>query len=144
MSAPNGPLYLKTTELIRRAVDADSHCQYSRALVSYNEALKAISALLKEQEYVTQHNALNTKYCEYACRVSQLLRLLSTNTAYNSILEAAHEALAEARRLQAQNDNNVAMEFYVSGITGYQKILHREKAMHASLLPSNGPRTFND
>ncbi|KAJ1798800.1 cysteine protease [Coemansia sp. RSA 2399] len=143
MSTPNGPLYLKTTELIRRAVDADSRNQYSGALVSYNEALKAISVLLKDQEYDTQHNALNTKYCEYACRVGQLLRLLSTNTAYNSTLDAAHDALAEARRLHAQNDNNVAMEFYVSGITGYQRILHREKAMHAS-LPSNGARASSD
>ncbi|KAJ2088269.1 cysteine protease [Coemansia sp. RSA 1813] len=143
MSTPNGPLYLKTTELICKAVDADSQYQYSEALFLYNEALKSISSLLKEQEYERQHNALETKYCEYACRVGQLLRLLSTTPEYNNNLDAAHEALADARRLHAQNDSSAAMGLYVSGITKYQKILRREKATHAS-LSSNGAQASSD
>ncbi|KAJ2556937.1 cysteine protease [Coemansia sp. RSA 1933] len=145
MSTLNGPLYLKTTELIRKAVDADAQCQYSEALGLYNEVLKSIAALLDEQEYDKQHNALSSKYCEYACRVGQLLRMQSTNASYNSNLDAAHDALAKARRLHTQNhdSSNAAMEFYVSGISRYQRILRREKTMHASQT-SNGARASSD
>ncbi|KAJ2520321.1 cysteine protease [Coemansia sp. RSA 1939] len=146
MSTPNGPLYIKTTELIRKAVHADSQDQHSEALSLYNEVLKSITALLKEQEHVRNYHALKSKYCEYACRVGQLLKLLSTTPAYSSHLDAAHEALTEARQLHAQNANaDAVIDLYVIGITNYQKVLQREKAINdVSSSSSRSSHTSRD
>ncbi|KAJ1988975.1 cysteine protease [Coemansia spiralis] len=133
MSVLNGPLYLKTTELIRKAVEADSQCNYIDALFFYNDALKSIATLLKEQEYSPHHAALKTKYCEYACRVSQLLAVSSTNPTYSEDLDSALEALTEARQLFAQGSADAAVNSYISGISRYQKILRLEKAASPSL-----------
>ncbi|KAJ2441860.1 hypothetical protein GGF42_007153, partial [Coemansia sp. RSA 2424] len=74
MADADGSLYSKTTAQIHSAVEADSQNRPDYALTCYNDALKLIAQLLREQQHGEQlRGAMEAKFCEYASRTSALI-----------------------------------------------------------------------
>ncbi|KAJ2741165.1 cysteine protease [Coemansia sp. BCRC 34301] len=133
MTGADGSLYSKTTAQIYKAVEADSQHRPDHALACYNEALKLIAQLLKEQQHSRQHRiAMEAKFCEYASRTSALISQLSTRPEYRADLDAAHDSLADARLAHSRGDTSTALDMYIRGIDVYQRILLLEKPTGAS------------
>ncbi|KAJ2887905.1 hypothetical protein GGI21_006798, partial [Coemansia aciculifera] len=133
MTDVDGSLYSKTTDQIHKAVEADSQNRPDYALMCYNEALKLITQLLREEHYSRQqHMAIEAKFGEYASRASALISQQSTKPEYGADLDSAHAALAEARLAHLRGDTGAALDLYVKGIDAYQRILLLEKAAGAT------------
>lgn len=121
----SSPLYTQATEQICLAVEADAANDKSKALSHYNDSLKLVSTLLDSPISHQQRTALQSKFCEYANRTSQLISALCNNPAHTAELDNAHGFLTQARtHYQQQNqDPSAIVDMFVKGISCYQRVL---------------------